>query len=237
MSAKTANSKRQENVQKREASKSVAHRPADLARRSDLELSQRVAALPGTLSPVNSEALQRTVGNQSVTHLIQTKPKDKRSAAHKESRKPSSRPDAIFSVEVKPGSEGPGIKREGSGIHQKIFKGDTVVVRAKFRKLTTEQRSALTAHMTEDVTSWPEAAPDSAWQSNINWESNTVNAWKFTAGKVGDYMLRVGFEGPDMPQYETRHITVVSDLQDFTLACVEAQSKLLGKFNKATRKL
>jgi hypothetical protein len=30
---------------------------------------------------------------------------------------------------------------------------------------------------------------------------------------------------------------VVTDLQDFTLGCIEAQSTLSGKFHKATRKL
>ncbi len=235
MSAKTANSKRQENVQQRAVTKPTVHRPSDLMQRSDLETSRRVAALPSTLTPRDGEALQRTVGNQNVTNLIQAQPNHKKSTAQHAAKKPAYRPDAVFSVQVIPGSEGPGIKREASGIHHKIFKGDTIVIRAKFKRLTTEQKESFAAHTTKTVVSGTDEEPELAWQPNINWESNTVHAWKFTASKVGDYVLQVGFNGPNVSQYEVRNVTVVSDVQDFALACTEAQSTLSGKFHRATR--
>jgi hypothetical protein len=62
-----------ESAQKRKAAKPVAQEPVALALQADLETWQRAVANPRAARPSDILALQRTVGNQAVTRLIQTK--------------------------------------------------------------------------------------------------------------------------------------------------------------------
>jgi hypothetical protein len=143
---------------------------------------------------------------------------------------PAFQPKATFSAQVVPGPEGAGVKREVSDGYHHIFKGDTFIVKVKFAKMTDKEWSSLDTY--ENV-----IGPDSGWRMRIHWVTDDINAWEMTATKVGSYVLQVGTKGPGKPVVDTRAVVVVSDLQDFTLALVEAQSTLAGKFHKATRTL
>jgi len=62
-----------ESAQKREVAKPVAQEPVALTQQADLGTLQRAVANPRVARPSDILALQRTVGNQAVTRLIQTK--------------------------------------------------------------------------------------------------------------------------------------------------------------------
>src|SRR5690349_2007694 len=78
MSGNTTKSSSQKLAQKHRAGKPAVRGPSERKQPSDLQTVTRVGSAPIAFTPANDPALQRTVGNRVITHLIQTTPSDKK---------------------------------------------------------------------------------------------------------------------------------------------------------------
>jgi len=133
-------------------------------------------------------------------------------------------------VEVTPGPLGAGIDRKPDIDVTKVFLGDTVTVRADFVRITEADHERIGwgtvyggAHL--DI------------PSPKGFETETVLKWDVRPKKVGTERVTFSVDTEVSPSKITETFLVVTDLQDFTLGCIEAQSTLSGKFHTATRKL
>lgn len=210
-------------------------------RRSQLgETSQRPHPTrpADTPAPVHSGvfALQRLAGNRAVGRMLgEVLP----ASAGRLLRDPDPAPLAagvltqnpevsLWSVRVERGGQGGDAERidPGSGA-MRVFIGDTAVVRAQFQTLQAYDHDFIGHSVVSaggvDVTS--------------RWADAKTHEWRFqfTSVGTGRFAIEVTQDTP-IDDYEER-FTVVSDLADFTLACVEAQSVVRGRFDRASRQI
>jgi hypothetical protein len=192
-------------------------------------------------------ALQRTHGNAHVARMLQPAavrrqprpaPPAKKAPAHKAPTAESVetfQPKVTFSAQVVPGAQAPGAKRgevnHGHQTEHTIYKGDTLIVRAKFGKMTESERALVESRMVRKVDG------QSGWQVSEYWESNETKAWRFRPTQVGYTVMQVGVIGFDDWLVEMRTATVVADLQDFSMACTQALADVLARFSAASASL
>ncbi len=109
-----------------------------------------------------------------------------------------------------------------------MFVGDTAVVRAVFQTLEEYDHD----YIGDSV-----ATSGGGVHVTDRWADAKTREWQLRFTKVGTskVSMELSQDGP-IDSYDEQ-FQVVADLQDFTLACVEAQSALRGKFDHASRRI
>jgi hypothetical protein len=187
-----------------------------------------------SLSPEAVLALQGAAGNGAVgrmlmdpgrqaTPALQRQPTPEGTAGGAPAKDPEV---GAWVVRVEPGGQGAGIDRiDPAGGTTRVFPGDKAIIRAQFQKLATSDHeyvghSVVTASDVDVKDRWADAK---------------TREWQVGFTKVGTRKVQIELFGDAPIDSYTEEFRVVSDLADFTLACVEAQSRLRGKFDHATR--
>jgi hypothetical protein len=134
-----------------------------------------------------------------------------------------------WTIDVTPGGLGAGVNRQPDVDRLKVFLGDTVNVRADFVNITKADYPYI-GWATQSGGGHVDISPPKAFEGD-------VLRWVVKPRKVGTESVVFSVVTEVSPSAITEMFLVVVDLQDFTLGCIEAQSTLSGKFNKATRKL
>ena len=158
-------------------------------------------------------ALQRSAGNHAVSGLV----------ARQHTAEKAAPRVAHWTMRVVEGGEGAGIKRGLDPPRNKLFKGDKAIVAVQFVKPVAEGEVQLIAS----------AFGKGAAITGGRWADRRTREWELTFSHVGDKEAR--FEvGGDEDVYEEK-FTIVADLHDFTLGCVQAQSRVSKRFAAASR--
>jgi hypothetical protein len=182
-------------------------------------------------------ALQRSVGNRQVAALLgggmrpPVLARGKKGAtADPEPAGPVTKDPEVESwgVRIKPGGQGKGLERTMDAATTKVFVGDTAYLHVKFKKLKVADHPYVGAVLVAggDIDA---GLPD--------WPDARTMRWELKFKKVGMKSARMTLSAGATQHEHAELFRVVADLHDFTLACVEAQSTLLGKFAGATRKI
>lgn len=110
----------------------------------------------------------------------------------------------------------------------KVFLGDTVAVRADFVNITGADHAAIGWGTTFGGVHLDIPLPK-------QFESPAILKWDVKPKKVGAEQATFRVTTSVSPSQTTERFLIVTDLQDFTLGCIEAHSTLSGKFNRAVR--
>jgi len=137
---------------------------------------------------------------------------------------------AAWKVEIIQGGLGAGAGRRIAPDTTKVFMGDTVIVKASFTNMTKADQASIGWGTVSGGVHLDIPLPKA-------FESDNVLQWVVKPKKVGAEGALFQVTTATVPYDFFQNFLVVVDLQDFTLGCIEAQSTLSGKFDKATRKL
>ena len=186
------------------------------------------------LVPETVIALQRIAGNEAVGRLLsdpgrQTArplmraPKEAEPAGGVLTQNPQV---GMWSVHVEPGGQGAGIPRiDATTGKSKVFPGDKAIIKAQFVKLEKSDHD----YIGHSVVSSADVNVKDRWA-----DARTLE-WQVGFSKVGAKEVSIDVSQDEPIDSYTEEFQVVADLADFTLACVEAQSTLRGKFDRASR--
>ncbi len=177
-------------------------------------------------------ALQQSAGNMAVSAAVLSRdPVVHQPTHHGHGNSHAPEPEgppkvASWGVHVIKGGEGAGAPRHMDPTTTRIFKGDKAIVSVEFDRIAQEQ-----VGMSFKVSGEGVDMPEAGWKTPRRYETTV------TFAHVGHRTIKVEVgQGPTLEEHD-EEFTVVADLQDFALACTQAQAKLLERFAAAQEKI